>query len=491
MAYRIESIEVFVRETPPGRMAFVLGKQKPGTGSKPETPPPAAKRRPRGILVCRMVVSDDQGRSAWGASGDRPSFGWLDKRSQYNSDEKLERLLKLVEGARRTWLDNPSFASPFEQWLRCHTEIQKQGGAADHEALTASYASALFERAMIDAVCRLHNRPVFEMLKGERLGIDPGRLHSQLKGMRLSSVLPPRPRTEIAIRHTVGLADPILAEDQPADKRIDDGEPETLEEYIARDGLRYFKVKISGDADADLDRLGRIWDAVVKADMPVVTLDGNESSHDIDAFARFVEDFERRIPGLFQHTAFIEQPLTRALTHDPSTSQTIRQISKKKRLVIDEADGTLESFSRAFRIGYDGVSHKNCKGFLKSLLNRVLCRHFIEATGREAFQTGEDLSLMPLVPIQQDFAALGILDIDNCERNGHHYSYGQGHLTDREKALMLEHHPELYVRRTDEVFLDIRDGKVRCDSLQCPGFGVRFEPEWKAMEPLGKWTAVW
>ena len=107
----------------------------------------------------------------------------------------------------------------------------------------------------------------------------------------------------------------------------------------------------------------------MKADQPVVTLDGNESATDIDAFARFVERFEKKIPGLFQHTAFIEQPLTRALTHDKSTSRTIRKISAKKQLVIDEADGNTTSFKNAFRIGYDGTSHKNCKGFLKSLMN--------------------------------------------------------------------------------------------------------------------------
>ena len=204
-----------------------------------------------------------------------------------------------------------------------------------------------------------------------------------------------------------------------------------------------------------------------------------------------METFEKRIPGLFQHTAFIEQPLTRALTHDASTAKTIKAISKKKPLVIDEADGNTTSFSNAFKIGYAGVSHKNCKGFLKSVINHCLCRKLIEKTGRDAFQSGEDLSLMPLVPIHQDFAALALLNIPHAERNGHHYSYGQGHLTNREKALAKKNHPELYAQRRGDLFLDIRGGRIRCESLQCPGFGVKFEPEWSKQTLLSQWKVVW
>ncbi len=482
MAYHIESIEVFVRETPPGRMAFLIGKQE---GNKP---PP--KRRPRGILICRMNITDDRGRKSWGASGDRPSFGWLDKRKKYGSEQKLARLFALVNSARKVWLDSPKFETPFAQWKKCHAEIQGIGKTTDHESLSSSYASALFERAMIDAVCRLHGESVFEFLKRDRLGLPVETLFPKLRGTRHPRLLPRRSRTSFFIRHAVGLGDPIIASDQPAEKRINDGEPETLEEYVRHDGLRYFKVKIAGDPDADIERLDRIWDAVAKAEDPVVTLDGNESSADIDAFAKFVERFERELPGLFQHTAFIEQPLTRALTHDPSTAGTIKRLARKKPLVIDEADGNRMAFPNAVQIGYAGVSHKNCKGFIKSMLNSIFCR-IRSNEGRPLFQTGEDLSLMPLVPIQQDYAALGALDIAHAERNGHHYSFGNGHLTKEEKRLALKHHPDMYVERRDEVFLNIRDGRINCESLQGPGFGVRFEPDWSSMTLLDKWTPVW
>lgn len=104
--------------------------------------------------------------------------------------------------------------------------------------------------------------------------------------------------------------------------------------------------------------------------------------------------------------------------------------------------------------------------------------------------TGEDLSNMPLVPLHEDFAALALLGIDHCERNGHHYTFGLKYLTDSEKDLVRKHHPDLYVQRGGELFLNIRGGAVDISSLQVTGFGVAFEPDWKALIPLADWKPV-
>ena len=475
MRYKIEQADLFIRETPPDRQSFAIGAGKP------------SKRRPRAILLVRLLLSNDRGEKVWGVSGDRPSFGWLDKRPDFGPEAKLQRLFELVRRARDVYLEE-SFESPERHWLSCHREILRIGAAQGHEDLSSTFASALMERAMLDAFCRMHGRSMFEALKQGLLAPDFVELDPLLKGVDFRSLLPHRPRTNFYIRHTVGLSDPLVDTDISEEERINDGEPESLEAYARRDGLRYFKVKISGDPARDLERLERIWNVLVRVDMPVVTLDGNESYTDIDAFARFVELLEERLLGLYQHIAFIEQPLTRQLTMDKQTSSVIKMISQEKRLVIDEADAELDSFARARQVGYLGVSHKNCKGFFKSLLNRMRC-HL--AADQGAFQSAEDLSLMPLVPIHQDFAALGILGISHCERNGHHYGLGLSHLTEQEQFRALEDHNDLYVRRGDHVFLDIVEGQIQCGSLQCPGFGVLFEPEWEALVPLDDYQVKW
>ncbi len=171
------------------------------------------------------------------------------------------------------------------------------------------------------------------------------------------------------------------------------------------------------------------------------------------------------------------------MTFDEQSADVVRRIGVKKPLIIDEADGTLDAFRRAEQLGYAGCSHKNCKGLLKSLINLAYV-HYGRSQGRPLLMSAEDLQNLPIVPLHQDFAAVSMLGLTHCERNGHHFNRGLCMVSDRERALAGRHHRELYRRRGDELFLDIRDGAVNVTSLQCPGFGVQFEPDWESMRPL-------
>ena len=59
------------------------------------------------------------------------------------------------------------------------------------------------------------------------------------------------PAASIAARHTVGLVDTIAGHP----REVDDGLPESLEEVVAAYGHTFFKLKVGGVADADLQRL--------------------------------------------------------------------------------------------------------------------------------------------------------------------------------------------------------------------------------------------
>ena len=479
MAYRIDKIDLFLRETPPGRFGVALGKRaKIGEAPKPD-------RNPIGHV--RMIVRDDRGRSAFGCAGDRLSVRWLDKRPGRSKGRKLRDLVGLIEKARDIHLAEPRFDTPFEKWLAAHPRVQEAGRSTGQESLTSSFASALMERALLDAVSRLEGRSLFAMVAEDRLGVRPERVHPELKGFRYRNHLPARPVTEFTIRHTVGWRDPLTADDVPGGRRLNDGLPETLEEYVRRDSIHYFKVKISGDPDADLRRLGRIRNVIPLVARTALTLDANEAYEDLEVFESFVRRLEREQTGLFQHTLYIEQPLPRALSLDPKAGPAIRRVGKLKPVIIDEADGTVDAFRRARAMGYAGTSHKNCKGFFKSLLNGALAaRDALE--GRNSFLSGEDLQNLPIVPLHQDFVSLSILGLRHCERNGHHYNYGLSMLPVREKVSVARHHGDLYVRRGDDWFMDIRNGRVSCASLQCPGYGVREEPHWATMTGMREWV---
>jgi hypothetical protein len=187
---------------------------------------------------------------------------------------------------------------------------------------------------------------------------------------------------------------------------------------------------------------------------------------------------------------FIEQPLDRSVALDPANAPLLERISRHKPLIIDEADGTLDAFRAAMSLGYRGVSHKNCKGIYKSFLNLARAQRRNEVLGSQRyFLSAEDLTNLPVVPLQADLASVALLGIPHVERNGHHYFFGLNHLTREEQVVALDKHSDLYARFGDAVVLYIRDGRIAIDSIQVPGMGFAALPAMDAMVPPEQWLA--
>ncbi len=474
--YTIESIELFTRVTPPARMDFAIGSKKGGMSTPRSNP----------IGHVRMVVRDSQGNCTFGCSGERLSVRWLDKRPDRTRHEKLCELVALIEKARSIYLEEPQFDCPFEKWLSCYRRVHAAGERAGQVDLNSAFASSLMERAMLDAVCRLAGKSLFAMVREDRLGVRPERVHPELRGIRTTDYVRSQPAAYFHIRHCIGLTDPLTDEDLPAEQRLNDGLPETLEEYIAVDGLTHFKIKTAGNPEKDFPRLKRIWAVLPKGPDTLITLDANEMFRDGAVFGQFVERVRRELPEMFDAIAWFEQPVPRAMSLDPAFTEDVRRISRIKPLIIDEGDGTLDAFKRAHRIGYSGTSHKNCKGFFKSLLNRALVAHY-NARGDSTFLSGEDLTCLPIVPLHEDSVSWSILGILHGDRNGHHYHYGLSSLSPKEKEQIARHHRSMYTFRRGEWFLNIRYGQVDATSLQCPGYGIAEEPDWASMDSMRHW----
>ena len=185
------------------------------------------------------------------------------------------------------------------------------------------------------------------------------------------------------MRHTVGLVDPIVASDQKPGERVNDGLPETLEEVVRHYGARYYKLKVGGDVAADLDRLQRI---AAVLDRRCRRLPGDAGRQravrqrrgHCRAVAAHGRDAGAGATG--QGDLFIEQPIKRA----KALATSVEPLARLKPLIIDESDGELASFPAALRLGYSGVSSKNCKGLYKSILNAARVAHLNAEAGTDA-----------------------------------------------------------------------------------------------------------
>jgi hypothetical protein len=289
-----------------------------------------------------------------------------------------------VHEARDLYLDagREGCDTAFDLWHATYPEIENRALARDFNRLGASFGASMLERGVIDALGRMTGQ-TYEALVLDGLGIDLGRLCDELRGREIGAFLPERPLQSLHVRHTVGLIDPITAADR-GEAAVDDGLPETLEDYLDHDGIRYLKIKVSGQVDADIDRLSAIAGVLEQRDRRFhISLDGNEQYGRVDDFLDLIARIKATpaLDRLYRQIMFNAQPLDRAVALDPAVKPALTVLSRDKPVIIDEADGWLGAFREAVGLGYRGTSHKNCKGIYKSLLNKALQRCTTNASG--------------------------------------------------------------------------------------------------------------
>ena len=242
------------------------------------------------LLTLALEVEDRRGARATGYAADFLAYRWFDKRPEKSLADNCADLLRALEAARALYLEAGAegLATPFELWRATCPEIERRALASGCNRLGAAFGSSMLERAVIDGVGRLTGRSYFELVRDDHLGIDLGAITPALQGRAVRDFLPAQPLGRLHVRHTVGLIDPITAAE--VRKPVADGLPETLEDYLARDGIRYLKIKVGGALEEDLARLEAIAAVLERRERRFgITLDGNEQYKAPGDFIALVE----------------------------------------------------------------------------------------------------------------------------------------------------------------------------------------------------------
>ncbi|MCC7390655.1 MAG: hypothetical protein IT431_18050 [Phycisphaerales bacterium] len=438
------------------------------------------------LATCRVEMEFERGSRSRGYSSDLLVPKWFEKNPDTPIAQDWADLLAAQHAAIGTLLADPAPATAFDHWRRLYAERVEPQPRDAPDLLVRAEGVSLVERAMIDAVCRAAGVPFAAALRSALLGFDAGALDPAVAGWSAGE-LPP-PVRAAALRHTVGLLDAIEPGDIDAGARVNDGLPESLTEDIRAFGLTHFKIKITSDSRDQTDRLARVWSVIRREAGPGarVTLDGNEQFESIAQLVGVVERIaqEPRFAGLPDALLLIEQPLPRARTFDPASNAGMDRLTRYAPCIIDEADLGLWSFSEAAALGYRGVSIKNCKGVFRALLNRARC----DRSAARLFQTGEDLTNLPILALQQDLATMATLGVTHIERNGHHYFRALDHLPGAEQHAAANQHPDLYTGHPGAATLRIERGTLALGSLlDAPGFGYAGPIDLAARTPAADW----
>ncbi|HHW10927.1 MAG TPA: mandelate racemase/muconate lactonizing enzyme family protein [Firmicutes bacterium] len=233
------------------------------------------------------------------------------------------------------------------------------------------------DAAVHDAYGRLLGRSVYNCYSAEYIKKDLSHyLDDRFKGEFLDRYTRRTPVRQLPLYHLVGALDPLT----PAEvvNPVGDEYPESLDEWIRRDGLTHLKIKLNGeDLDWDIGRVVAV-DRVATLTNPEIkwrySLDFNEKCRDVGYLLSCLEGVRRQSEAAFDRIQYIEQPTDRDLFGPQAFA--MHEVAAIKPVVIDESLTDYATLLRARELGYSGVALKACKGQTESLLMAAAAQKF-------------------------------------------------------------------------------------------------------------------
>lgn len=314
-------------------------------------------------------------------------------------------------------------------------------------------AASPFDAALHDAYGRLHHANSYNTLSSKFMNHDLAYyLDKEFAKEYLDKYTLREPKPRMPLYHLVGALDPLT--DADVAKKIGDGLPETLAQWIPYNGLTHMKIKLAGDDFAwDLARVLAV-DAVAVAEQKKrgcaawhYSLDFNEKCANAEYVVELLTKLKQQNAAAFDRIQYVEQPTHRDLAAHPE--QKMHAVAAIKPVVIDESLVNYDSLLLSREMGYTGIALKACKGQTESLLLGAAAQKF------GLFLCVQDLTCPGYSFLHSASLAARIPGIAAIEGNSRQYCPGPN---------------KPYARRYPGMF-DIKDGTVETGLLTGEGLG--------------------
>lgn len=429
-------------------------------------------------LAFIRVRAQIDGVRSFGIASDLLPPKWFTKVPDKPLAEEIDEMLEVIHHALNRIVGIES-ATVFGLWQTLYEAQADFGTQKGYPPLLAHFGTSLAERAVIEAFCRARQMPFAQAISANAFGIQLNQIHPELGNAEPSDFLPKTPLSRLIARHTIGLSDPLRENEISPAAALQDGLPQSLEACIRQYGLTHFKVKISGNLSDDLPRLQELCELARQCGVRQArfSLDGNEQFASASAFRAYWEALRREqwFNWLSDRLLFVEQPLHRNVALQKTDDLLLWK--QRPPTIIDESDGELCALPQALQLGYNGASHKNCKGVFKGIANRCLIeKHTRQSPAKQWILSGEDLCNQGPVALLQDLAVMACLGIQSVERNGHHYCAGLSAFDASLQNQILQSHPDLY-HQTERGWpsLTIQNGSLSLRTVNQNPFGLGLE----------------
>jgi L-alanine-DL-glutamate epimerase-like enolase superfamily enzyme len=303
-------------------------------------------------------------------------------------DQTLAAMKALAEQVAALVGDYPEFGHPIDltwalepRYHKAAAEVSRRLDLAEPiPALCTLVVASPFDAALHDAFGKVHGLNCYHTYGPDFLNHDLGHyLGPEFAGDRLDRYIAREPQPRLPLYHLIGALDPL--EEADVIKRIGDGLPETLPEWITYNGLTHLKIKLNGDdLGWDVARVVRI-DRVAAAAQArrgvarwFYSLDFNERCPNVGYLLELLAMVQEQTPAGFERIQYVEQPTARDLK--ANRANVMHEAAKVRPVVIDESLLDLESLQLAREMGYTGAALKACKGQSQALLLAAAARKY-------------------------------------------------------------------------------------------------------------------
>ena len=414
------------------------------------------------ILNVQCLIKDRKGKHAKGFSSMTMGNVWSFPSKTLSYADTLGAMKVLASRIESITRAHSEYGHPVElnhtlepQWLNAAKELDaslKLGEAIPK--LCTLVTGSPFDAAISDAYGKLLARSVYTTYGPDLLRHDLSRyLGHEFQGEQLQSYVSTRPKPSMPLYHLIGGADPITQAE--IGKRLEDGLPETLPEWIRYSGLTNLKIKLNGeDLDADTDRVIAVdrVTAETQARRGVATwhysLDFNEKCPNVEYLIEMLSKLKEVTPTGFNRIQYVEQPTKRDLKADRTNK--MHRAAELCPVVIDESLTDLESLILAREMGYSGAALKACKGQAQALLMAAAAQKF------KMFLCVQDLTCPGAALIHSAGLAAHVPGVAAIEANARQY------LPSANKG---------WEERFPGIF-EVRNGSVQTGLLTGSGLGV-------------------
>ncbi len=309
------------------------------------------------------------------------------------------------------------------------------------------------EGAIHDAYGKTLGANSYNLLSAEFVNRDiASYLTDDFAGEYLDQYTSRQPKPTMPLYHLVGALDPLT--DGDIEKRIDDGLPETLPEWITADGLTHMKIKLNGDnLDWDVDRVVSVDQVAAEAQAArgcptwCYSADFNEKCANVQYVLDFLAKVSERAPQALERLQYIEQPTHRDLKANPDNR--MHEAAKIKPVVIDESLVDFECLMLSRELGYSGVALKACKGHTEALLMGAAAQKY------GMFLCVQDLTCVGASFLHSASLSARIPTVAAIEGNGRQYCPAANAGWDKRFPSMF----------------DVTDGTLGTAALDGPGLG--------------------